>query len=75
MKVMSELGLIVAGGLIGAVVPALGGLLAFMRFSGRLEEKVDGLRRDFERFDERLIRIEENLTEFGERLAKLEAHA
>jgi uncharacterized membrane-anchored protein YhcB (DUF1043 family) len=77
---------IVVGGLVAAVVPTFGGVLAFMRFTGKVEEKVDGLRRDFEKLEDRLetyhqeIReqfkeINQNMFSLGERIATLEARS
>lgn len=81
-----DLGTVVAGGLIGAIVPVIGGLIAFVRLTAKLEEQVKGLRRDFDKLEARIETafdtlskrfdgLDEGLVELGERVTKLEVRA
>jgi hypothetical protein len=71
---MENLGAAIGGGVIGAIVPVVLGLLGFARFTGKLEERVNGLRRDIEKLEERFDTFNNTLTGLTERIAKLEAH-
>ncbi|HEY7876235.1 MAG TPA: YtxH domain-containing protein [Actinomycetota bacterium] len=70
---MENLGGIVAGGLIGAVVPVLFGLLGFARLSGKIEERVNNLKEAVDRFQGQFDAMNRTLVNLTERIAKQEA--